>query len=43
MQAIALSFNEWISDNAALLRHRLSLFTALDEDAFQDAPDARHD
>ena len=37
MQAIAISFNEWIINNAALLKHRLSLYTALDEDAFQDA------
>lgn len=37
MQAIAISFNEWVINNAALLKHRLSLYTALDEDAFQDA------
>lgn len=37
MQTIAQSFNEWISNNAVMLKHRLSLYTALDEDAFQDA------
>lgn len=32
-----ISFNEWICRNAAALKHKLSLYTALDEDAFQDA------
>lgn len=29
--------NAWISDNAAKLRHRLTIYCSLDEDAFQEA------
>lgn len=32
-----VSFNEWISTNASSLRQELCLYTAFDEDAFQDA------
>lgn len=33
----ATSFNEWVEGNAERLRQRLSLYTMIDEDAFQDA------
>lgn len=34
---IATKFNAWMSENAAKLKHRLSLYSPIDEDAFQDA------
>lgn len=33
----AITLNEWICTNAAKLKERLSLYSSLDEDAFQDA------
>ena len=32
-----VSLNEWICKNASALKQKLSLYTAFDEDAFQDA------
>lgn len=37
MTRTAAAFNSWISDNAARLRDKLSLYNTFDEDAFQDA------
>ncbi len=37
MARIATTFNAWISDNATKLKERLSLYSRIDEDAFQDA------
>lgn len=37
MTRTAATFNTWISDNAARLREKLSLYNTFDEDAFQDA------
>lgn len=37
MARTTATFNSWISDNAARLREKLSLYNTFDEDAFQDA------
>ncbi len=37
MEKTATTFNTWMSDNAAKLMQRLSLYQPMDEDAFQDA------
>ncbi len=36
-KSTAIPFNEWIGRNAMKLRQRLSLYSAIDDDAFQDA------